>query len=45
MSELLDAQTSLNRARADLVENEADCSLSAGRIYYASGIFVKEMLK
>ena len=45
MVELLDAQTSLNRARADLVENEADYSLSAGRIYYASGIFVKEMLK
>jgi outer membrane protein TolC len=45
MVELLDAQTSLNRARADLVANEADYSLSAGRIYYASGIFVQEMLK
>ena len=45
MVELLDAQTSLNRARAELVQNEADCSLSGGRIYYASGIFLKEMLK
>ena len=45
MVELLDAQTSLIRSRADLVEIEADCSLSGGRIYYASGMFLEEMLK
>lgn len=45
MVELLDAQTALNQARADLVETEAGYALAGGRIYYMTGTFVKEMLK
>lgn len=45
MVELLDAQTALNQARANLVETEAGYALSGGRIYYMTGTFVKEMLK
>jgi outer membrane protein TolC len=45
MVELLDAQTALNQARANLVETEAGHALAGGRIYYSAGIFVKEMLK
>jgi outer membrane protein TolC len=43
--ELLDAETALNQAKADLAENEAGYALAGGRIYYLSGTFVKEMLK
>ena len=43
--ELLDAQTALNQARANLVESEAGYALAGGRIYYTAGTFVKEMLK
>jgi outer membrane protein TolC len=45
MVELLDAQTALNQARANLVETEAGYALAGGRIYYMKGTFVKEMLK
>ncbi len=45
MVELLDAQTALNQARANLVETEAGCALAGGRVYYMTGTFVKEMLK
>ena len=45
MAELLDAQTALNQARANLVESEAGYALAGGRIYYTAGTFVKEMLK
>ena len=45
MVELLDAQTALNQARANLVETEADYALAGGRIYYMAGTFLKEMLK
>jgi outer membrane protein TolC len=45
MVEVLDAQTALNQARADLVEAEAGYALAGGRVYYAMGVFVKEMLK
>jgi outer membrane protein TolC len=45
MSELLDAQTALNQARSNLVENEGDYALAGGRVYYRAGIFLKEMLK
>lgn len=45
MVELLDAQTVLDQARANLVETETDYALAGGRVYYSSGIFVKEMLK
>jgi len=45
MVELLDAQTALNQARANLVEAEAGYTLAGGRIYYMTGTFVKEMLK
>jgi outer membrane protein len=43
--ELLDAQTALNQARANLVEAEAGYALAGGRIFYMTGTFVKEMLK
>lgn len=45
MVELLDAQTALNQARANLVDTEANYVLAGGRVYYAAGIFLKEMLK
>ena len=45
MVELLDAQTTLNQARANLVDAEAGYALAGGRIYYVAGTFVKEMLK
>jgi outer membrane protein TolC len=45
MVELLDAQTALNQARANLVETEAGYALAGGQVYYMTGTFVKEMLK
>lgn len=45
MVELLDAQTALDQARATLIETEAGYALSSGRVYVATGTFVKEMLK
>jgi len=44
MVELLDAQTALNQARANLVESEANLTLATGRLYHVAGIFLKEML-
>jgi outer membrane protein len=45
MVELLDAQSALNQERASLVESEANHALACGQVYYASGIFLKEMSK
>lgn len=45
MLELLDAQTALNQARANLVDTEADYALAGGRVHYSSGTFLREMLK
>jgi outer membrane protein TolC len=45
MVELLDAQTALNQARANLIESEAGSALAGGRVYVMTGTFVKEMLK
>ena len=45
MLELIDAQTELNRTRADLVDSEAHCALAHGFIYYTAGTFLKEMTK
>jgi outer membrane protein TolC len=45
MVELLDAQTALNQARANLVETEAGYALAGGRVYFMTGTFVKEMFK
>ncbi|MDD2900517.1 MAG: TolC family protein [Desulfuromonadaceae bacterium] len=45
MVELLDAQTALNQARANVVEAEAGYILSGGQVYYMTGTFVKEMSK
>lgn len=45
MVELLDAQTALNQARANLIESEAGFALAGGRVYLMTGTFVKEMLK
>jgi outer membrane protein TolC len=43
MVELLDAQSALNQARANLVESEANVMLAAGRLYQVAGIFLKEV--
>jgi len=43
MVELLDAQSALNQARANQVESEASLLLATGRLYYAAGIFLKEV--
>lgn len=45
MVELLDAQTALNQARANLAEAGAAYALAGGRVYFMMGTFVKEMLK
>ncbi|ACM18845.1 efflux pump, RND family, outer membrane protein [Geotalea daltonii FRC-32] len=45
MVELLDAQTSLNRARAVQVEMENGQALALARIWQSAGIFLKEVLK
>ena len=45
MSELLDAQTALNRARANVVEMENQMALSAADIYLATGTFLQEVTK
>ena len=43
MVELLDAQTALNQARANLVESDANLALATGRLYHSAGIFLKEV--
>jgi outer membrane protein TolC len=43
--ELLDAQTSLNRARAQLVGNEGDYALSTARLFHTTGTFLKEVMR
>jgi outer membrane protein TolC len=45
MVELLDAQTVLNQARANLVDAEAGYALAGGRVYFMTGSFIKEMHK
>lgn len=43
IAELLDAQSSLNQSRANLVESEANMMLATGRLHFAAGIFLKEV--
>jgi outer membrane protein TolC len=45
MVELLDAETVLNQARADLADTEAGYILASGQVYHAAGTFLQEMLK
>jgi len=45
MAELLDAQSALNQTRASLTESEANHALAGGQVYYAAGIFLKEMVR
>ena len=45
MVELLDAQNTLNQVRSDLAESEANDTLARGRVYYAVGTFLKEIMK
>lgn len=45
MAELLDAQSALDQTRARLVESEANHALAGGQVYYASGIFLRELTK
>lgn len=43
--ELLDAQTALNRARAQLAENEATFAIATASVYQSAGLFMKEVVK
>jgi len=43
--EVLDAQTSLNRARASVVENETGYALATARLWFSAGIFLREVMK
>ena len=45
MVELIDAQSALNRARANLIEGESNYALANGSVYHAAGTFLKEVLK
>lgn len=45
MVELLDAETTLNQARAGLVNSQVEFALASGQIYLTAGIFLKEILK
>ncbi|NVN90800.1 MAG: TolC family protein [Desulfuromonadales bacterium] len=45
MLDLLDAQTALNQSRSKLVDAEADYAFSGGRVFHASGMFLKEIMK
>jgi outer membrane protein TolC len=43
--ELLDAQTALNRVRAQLAENEAGFALATATVYQRAGLFMKEVVR
>lgn len=43
--EVLDAQASLNRARASVVENETGYALATARVWFSAGIFLREVMK
>ena len=45
MVELLDAQTTLDRTKAQLVENETGLAHAAARVLHTSGVFLQEVLK
>jgi outer membrane protein TolC len=45
MVEMLDAQTALNRARVNMLENETGYALATARVWYAAGVFLKEVMK
>lgn len=44
MVELLDAQTSLNRARSQVAETEAAYAMATVRLYHAAGLLLKEVM-
>lgn len=43
MVELLDSQSALNRARAQLIENETNYARATAQLYHVAGIFVREV--
>lgn len=43
--EVMDAETALNRARANLVEVENGCYAATGEIYFRAGVFLKEVMR
>lgn len=45
MVELMDAEAALNRSRAGLVEAENGYALATAELYYAAGIFRREVLR
>lgn len=45
MVELMDAETALNRSRANLVEVDNNFVGSTGELYYKAGVFLKEIMR
>lgn len=43
--DVLDAQTAVNRARASVVETDANYALATARVWYRAGIFLQEVMK
>jgi outer membrane protein len=43
--DVLDTQSALNRARASVVENDAEYALATARVWYSAGIFLQEVMK
>ena len=45
MVELMDAESALNRSRANLVEVENSFFASTGELYYRAGVFLREVMR
>lgn len=45
MVELMDAETALNRSRANLVDVESSFLGATGELYYQAGVFLKEVMR
>ena len=45
MVELMDAESALNRSRANLVEVESSFFASTGELYYRAGVFLREVMR
>ncbi len=43
--DVLDTQSALNRARASVVDNDAEYALATARVWYSAGIFLQEVMK
>lgn len=45
MVEVLDAQTALNRARVNMIENETNLALATAKVWFAAGVLIEEVMK